>query len=74
MDYKVRFDARYKMRLSNSECNNVTNSNALQYRRIAMTTCIRSRTREPMTNGLALLAHWAVLSKTKPCQFSYVPL
>jgi len=31
-----------------------------------------SRTRQPMTNRLALLVHWSFSLKTKPCQFSWV--
>jgi len=38
--------------------------------------CLQKRMRQPMTNGLALFAHWSLVSsaKTKPCQFTLVQL
>jgi len=38
----------------------------------SVTTWLRSRTRQPMTNRLALLAHWSLSQKYKPCQFGSV--
>ena len=35
---------------------------------MALVVCVtRTRTRQPMTIGLTLLAHWPVRQKTKPC-------
>jgi len=38
----------------------------------SVSTWQRARTRQPMTSGLALLDHWSIRRKTKPCQFSSV--
>jgi len=38
----------------------------------SVSTRLRARRRQPITNGLALLAHWSVRQKLNRCQFSSV--